>query len=59
LGNEWSQLYVGELYAKGEIVPKDLRKARGFFEAAAKQGSKEATQNLEVLDHWEATSKRQ
>ena len=59
LGNTWSQLYVGELYAKGEIVPKDLRKARGFFEAAAKQGSKEATQNLEVLDNWEAASEKQ
>lgn len=58
LGDEWSQIYVGELYAKGELVPKDLRKARALFEAAAKQGSEDGARNLQVLDNWEAAASK-
>lgn len=53
LGSVWSQVYVGAMYAKGETVARDYGKARVLFEAAAKQGSQEAVQNLKVLDSLE------
>ena len=58
LGDAWSQVYMGDLYAKGETVAKDYGKARALFEAAAKQGSQDAVQNLKALDDLEASGSK-
>lgn len=58
LGSAWSQVYIGTLYAKGEGVVRDYGKARVLFEAAAKQGSQDAVQDLKVLDSLEASGSK-
>ena len=40
---------LGECYAKGEGVPKDLKKAAALWKRAAKYGNSDAANNLEDM----------
>jgi tetratricopeptide (TPR) repeat protein len=53
-GQAWAQNKLGYLYMTGKGVPKDIARARQFFELAAAKGNVNAKANLDLLNKSES-----
>lgn len=45
-GSTWAQVWLGDLYSKGEVLPKDDAEAVKWYRQAAEKGNPEGLENL-------------
>ena len=48
-GDTESMLNIGDLYAKGEEIEKNMAKAKGWYQKALKAGDEDAQDRLDSL----------